>query len=102
VKGFRVREEFYYQLKFIKAQQAITPILQTKIDGKVETVCWAWERADGGRSFGFSGGRDHENWSLVQYRRLVAQGILWSMKLPIPKQGLPVKVNKDYWKLKSK
>ena len=36
------------------------------------------------RSFGFSGLHFHDNWRLPEYRRLVAQGVLWSLKLPIP------------------
>ena len=72
MKDFRIREEFYYKLKFINAQKTIKPILKTKIDGQLETVSWAWQRPDGGRSFGFSGGHFHDNWSRVEYRRLIA------------------------------
>ena len=71
------------------------PILQTKIDGKNETVAWAWQRADGGRAFGFSGGHFHSNWARIEYRRLMSQAVLWTLKLPVPKDGLPVNVTAD-------
>jgi type 1 glutamine amidotransferase len=94
VAPLMLREEFYYQLKLIDTKR-IKPILQTTIDGNNETVAWAWQRADGGRAFGFSGGHFHSNWSRVEYRRLMAQAVLWTLKLPIPKEGLPVKVSKE-------
>jgi hypothetical protein len=100
LRDFRVKDEFYYQLKFAKPEGSVKPILQVAIDGKKETVAWAWERPDGGRSFGFSGLHFHDNWRLVEYRRLVAQGVLWSMKLPIPRDGLPVEVTDADLKLK--
>ncbi|HZY85634.1 MAG TPA: ThuA domain-containing protein [Gemmataceae bacterium] len=90
VKDFRVRDEFYYRLKFVKPEGSVKPLLRVMIDGKPETVAWAWERPDGGRSFGFSGLHFHDNWKLAPYRRLVAQGVLWTLGLPVPKEGLPV------------
>jgi type 1 glutamine amidotransferase len=99
IKDFRVKDEFYYQLKFVKDDK-LKPLVQVKIDGALETVAWAWERPDGGRSFGFSGLHFHSNWALPEYRRLVAQGVVWTLKLPIPKDGLPVAVTEDDLKLK--
>lgn len=94
VKPFRVpREEFYYQLKWVKPNEGLTPIVRVPIEGKIETVCWAWQRPDGGRSFGFSGLHFHDNWRHEQYRRLIAQAALWSLKMPIPENGLPVDVD---------
>jgi hypothetical protein len=81
VVGFEVKEEFYYRLKFAEGP-GLVPLLRVTIDGRPETVCWAWERPGGGRSFGFSGLHFHDNWKLPAYRRLVAQGTLWSVGLP--------------------
>jgi type 1 glutamine amidotransferase len=100
VKDFQVKDEFYYQLKFVKPEGSVRPVLRVTIDGKPETVAWSWERPDGGRSFGFSGLHFHDNWRLPAYRRLVAQGVLWTLKLPIPKDGLPVDVAEEDLKLK--
>jgi hypothetical protein len=55
-------------------------------------VAWAWQRPDGGRSFGFTGLHFHDNWQLSEYRRLVVQGVLWSLKLPIPSSGVDVAI----------
>jgi type 1 glutamine amidotransferase len=85
---FKARDEFYYQLKFAKTK---TPLLNVTIDGESYPVAWALEREGGGRSFGFSGLHFHENWQTPEYRRLVTQGVLWTLELPIPKDGIAVK-----------
>ena len=102
IKDFRVREEFYYRLKFIKTDKGIHPLLRVTIEGQPETVAWSWERPDRGRSFGFSGLHFHDNWRLPAYRRLIAQGVLWTLKKPIPKAGLAVKLSEDDLKLPGK
>ena len=95
IDDFRVHDEFYYQLKFVDSSNPVQTLLNANIDGQREAVSWAWQRSDGGRSFGFSGAHFHRNWQLVQYRRLVAQGILWTLDLPVPDGGLPVEVAAD-------
>jgi type 1 glutamine amidotransferase len=87
LKDFKVRDEYYYRLKLDKS---VRPILRVPIDGNAETVAWAWERPDGGRSFGFSAMHFHENWKLPEYRRLMTQAVLWTSKLPVPSQGVRV------------
>jgi type 1 glutamine amidotransferase len=87
---FRTKDEFYYRLKFVKPEGSVKPVLTVKIDGEPQAVAWTWERPDGGRSFGFSGLHFHENWKRPEYRRLVGQGVLWTLKMPIPDRGLPV------------
>lgn len=99
IKVFRVHDEFYYRLKFVKAE-GLHPLLRVRIDDNPETVAWCWERPDGGRSFGFSGLHFHANWRLPEYRRLVTQGVLWSLKKPIPKDGLAVELTAEDLKLK--
>jgi len=83
IEAIGVREEFYYRLKFVRSTPAIRPVMQATIDGQLETVAWAWQRPDGGRSFGFSGLHFHDNWKLPEYQKLLAQGVLWTMKLPV-------------------
>ncbi len=87
---FKVRDEFYYGLKLHPSNAELLPMLQVDIDGKLQTVAWAWERPDGGRSFGFSGLHFHENWQLPEYRRLIAHAVLWTNRVEIPGDGLPV------------
>jgi type 1 glutamine amidotransferase len=100
IKNFQVHEEFYYRLKFAKPPSSVRPVLQALLDGKKETVAWSWERPGGGRSFGFSGLHFHKNWRLAAYRRLVAQAVLWTLKMPIPREGLRVKIAEAELKLK--
>ena len=98
---FTVRDEFYYSLKkpVEDARVLVTPLLQGSIDDADQMVAWAAQRRDDGRSFGFSGLHFHDNWKLPEYRRLVLQGILWTLKQPIPDEGLDVSVEPQDLKL---
>lgn len=93
IQPVEVRDEFYYRLKFAPPPAKVQPVWQVPIDGQQETVGWSYERPDGGRSFGFSGLHFHANWRLPEYRRLVTQGVLWTMHVPIPSAGVPVDVS---------
>lgn len=88
----KVHDEFYYAFKQPTQVERLVPLIQVPIEGDNQTVAWAWERPEGGRSFGFSGLHYHDNWRLVEYRRLVLQGVLWSVGQPIPADGLAVDV----------
>ncbi len=83
LRNFRVRDEFYYQLKFAEPAGSVHPILQATIDGRDETVAWAFERPDGGRSFGFTGLHFDDNWNVAEYPQLITRAIRWTLKLPI-------------------
>jgi type 1 glutamine amidotransferase len=85
VGDFKVHDEIYYALDRVPG---IQPLFTARIEDKDEMAAWSWERADGGRSFGFVGVHFHANWQLPEYRRFVAQGVLWSLKLPIPAGGV--------------
>ncbi len=80
IEDFRLNEEFYYALKTAKDAEHLQPVLKAQIDGNWEMVSWAWQRADGGRAFGFSGLHFDKNWERPEYQRLVKQGILWTLK----------------------
>ena len=92
IKPVEVHDEFYYALKQPVQVEKLVPLVRVSIDGDDQTVAWAWERPEGGRSFGFSGLHFHDNWKLTEYRRLVLQGVLWSVGQPIPPGGLAVDV----------
>jgi len=90
VGDIKVHDEIYYALDRV---DGIQPLFTARIEGKDEMAAWCWERADRGRSFGFVGLHFHSNWQLPAYRRFVVQGVLWSLKLPIPKDGRNVDID---------
>ena len=95
VEPLTLKEEFYYTLKTPKNIDNIVPLVRVPIDGATHTVGWAWQRPDGGRSFGFSGLHFHQNWKHETYRRMVTQAVLWSLKRKIPAGGVDVKLSPD-------
>jgi type 1 glutamine amidotransferase len=86
----KVYDEIYYALDRVPG---IQPLFTARIDGQDEMAAWSWERPDGGRSFGFVALHFHSNWQLPAYRRFVVQGVLWSLKLPIPAGGVNVDID---------
>ena len=86
-------EEFYYKLKVPKNPKNWTALIQVPIEGNKETVGWAWERPDGGRSVGYSGLHFHVNWRHEQYQRLISQAVLWTLKRPVPNGGIKLKLD---------
>lgn len=102
LQGFTIREEFYYRLKLPKGEHSVKPLLTAEIEGAKEMVAWSWPRPDGGRSFGFTGLHFHENWKREEYRRLIGQGVMWTLKLPIPEKGLDVALPESAFELKGK
>lgn len=90
VSSVELREEFYFKLKWAQPAEQITPLIRVRIEKEDHTVGWAWERPDGGRSFGFSGLHFHENWKLESYQRMLAQSVRWVLNREIPKAGVNV------------
>jgi type 1 glutamine amidotransferase len=101
IEDFRIlEEEFYYRLKTVDSGAGFAIPFSAMIDGVSEPVSWAWERPDGGRSFGFSGGHFHANWREPAYRRLMTQAVLWTCKAPIPAGGANVGLPEEAYELK--
>jgi hypothetical protein len=106
VKPFTIRDEWYYNMKFVPEMKNVTPILKAtppdntrgtpdakKYPGREEVVAWAYQREDGGRGFGFTGGHFHKNWGDENFRRLVVNAILWSARVEVPKDGAKVELD---------
>lgn len=87
---FKAYDEFYYALDRVPG---ITPLYTVNIDGQDEVCAWAWERPDHGRAFGFVALHYHSNWQRPEYRRFVVQGVLWSLKLPVPAGGVKADID---------
>lgn len=106
VSPFKIRDEWYYNMRFQPDMKNVTPILAAtppdgtrgtedakKHPGREEVVAWAYERPDGGRGFGFTGGHTHTNWANKDFRRLVTNAILWSAHVEVPKDGAKVEMD---------
>ena len=109
VGPFGTNDEWYFHMRFQDSDRVI-PILaavapeetmrrrdgphsgnpavrKSVAAGDKQTVAWAYERPDGGRSFGFTGGHYHWNWGNDNVRRLVTNAIRWSAGDSIPSDG---------------
>lgn len=106
VKPFAIQDEWYYNIRFRPDLRGVTPILKAtppdetrrtpdskKHPGREEILAWAFNRDNGGRSFGFTGAHFHKNWGNENFRRLVVNAILWTAKLEVPPQGAKVDLN---------
>jgi len=80
IEPLDVHEEFYFKLKTPKSTDGFVPLIKVAIEDEDHTVSWAWERPDGGRSFGFTGLHFHDNWKHDAYRRLMTQAVHWVLK----------------------
>lgn len=90
IGDMKVYDEFYYALD---QRPDIHPLITANLEGKDETAVWTLERKDGGRSFGFVMLHYHSNWQREDYRRMVVQGALWSLKQDIPEGGVKVDID---------
>ena len=55
---------------------------------KSEVLAWTFERKDGGRGFGFTGGHLNRNWQEPDQRKLLLNAVLWTAKAEVPPNGV--------------
>ena len=112
VRPFAIVDEWYYHMRFTDDAKGLTPILTaTPPDstrrgpdggysgnpyvrarmGMPEVMAWAYQRPDGGRGFGFTGGHWHWNWGCDDFRKVVLNGIVWTAGLEVPAGGVASK-----------
>ena len=112
VRPFRIRDEWYYHMRFLEGMKGVTPILTAVPPdatrkrpfgahsgnpavrarmGMPEHVAWAYQRPGGGRGFGFTGGHFHWNWAHDDFRRLVLNAVVWIAGLEVPEGGVDSK-----------
>lgn len=125
VRPFAINDEWYYHMRFVENMAGVTPILtavppdstRQRRDGPHENnptvrarkgmpehVAWTYQRPDGGRGFGFTGGHIHWNWGCDSFRTVVLNGIAWTAGVEVPAGGVPSKTptvedllaNQDY------
>lgn len=118
VNPFKIRDEWYFNMRFREGMQGVTPILSAVPDGSTTNrndgphsgnptvrgivargepvhVAWAAERPGGGRGFGFTGAHFHRNWSQDDFRKVVLNAILWVAKADVPPNGVPSAVTPE-------
>lgn len=111
VDPFKIRDEWYFNMRFREGMSGVTPILSAIPDGSTTNrndgphsgnpavrgivargepvhVAWAAERPNGGRGFGFTGAHFHKNWSQDDFRKVVLNAILWVAKADVPPNGV--------------
>ncbi len=94
VTPWKINDGWLNQFKFPVGGKNVTPLvwsgkvhLGTAAGGSKDIVRWTFDRADGGRSFSFSGLDAHSAWELAGVRKLIINGILWTTGVQIPKDG---------------
>lgn len=102
VTPFKIDDGWLYQSRFVPGMKGVTPLLRTtnpkgaKPKGETDdVVAWAYDRADGGRTFAFTGAHLHASFAEEGYRRLLTNAILWTAKIDIPSAGAPVALESD-------
>jgi len=113
VRPFRIRDEWYYHMRFVPDMKGVAPILtavppdstRKRPDGAYsnnptvrsrmgmpEHVAWAYERPDGGgRGFGYTGNHWHWNWAHDDVRTLVLNALVWIARAEVPPGGVRTK-----------
>ena len=111
VKPFSTQDEWYFHMRFAANKGKLTHVLKdvppestmSRGDGphsgnpaaraavaakEPQTTAWAYERPEGGRGFGFTGGHFHRSWGNDEQRKLVLNSILWTAKAEVPAAGV--------------
>jgi hypothetical protein len=117
VKPFSTHDEWYFNMRWpekFPPKAKMTPLLVAKpsdevrkgpyvsprgpfdhiiaASGRDEIMMWAYERPNGGRSFGFTGGHTHANWGDPNQRKIMLNALLWIAKVDVPRNGVEDKI----------
>ena len=90
---FTYEDEFYPTLIFTKGMKGIVPILRANVPKEKPAdhiLAWAYERPNGGRSFGFTGGHYMAAFDQPQIRKMLLNAICWTNGRTVPAGGIVV------------
>ena len=109
VKPFKIFDEWYYHMRFVEGMAGVTPILSAVPPdstrkgpdgphsgnpevrarmGMPEHVAWAYERPNGGRGFGCTGGHTHWVYAQDDFRKLLLNAMCWIAGVEVPPDGV--------------
>lgn len=111
VKPFKINDEWYFNMRFPDGMKGVTPILSAippqetmsrkngshsgneevrkmVAEKQAQHLAWAYERPEGGRGFGFTGGHFHRNWADPNFRKIVLNAMAWISKVDVPAEGI--------------
>jgi type 1 glutamine amidotransferase len=112
VRPFSIHDEWYYHMQFRPDMEGVTPILTAvppddtrngedgphsgnptvrARKGMAEHVAWAYERPNGGRGFGCTGGHTHWVYAQNDFRKLMLNAVCWVAKVEVPADGVPTR-----------
>ncbi len=112
VRPFSIHDEWYYHMQFRPEMEGVTPILTAvppdgtrdgedgphsgnptvrARKGMAEHVAWAYERPNGGRGFGCTGGHTHWVYAQNDFRRLMLNSVCWIAHVEVPADGVPTR-----------
>jgi quercetin dioxygenase-like cupin family protein len=96
--AFTYLDEFYPTLRW---QDGVQPILKARMhvefrEGKdvvigepvTSTVAWVYERAGGGRSFGYTGAHYLAAFDQPTVRKMILNAIAWTARIEVPAAGI--------------
>jgi hypothetical protein len=120
VKPFSNKDEWYFNIRWREDMKGVTPLLVAKPSdevrkgpyvypkgpypqiveaaGRDETMMWAYERPDGGRGFGFTGGHTHAHWGDPNQRKILLNALLWLARAEVPANGVESTVTPEQLK----
>ena len=90
-KEYELHDEYYLNPTIEKA----TPLLQVTAKDKPVVVGWAYERPDGGRSYGTTLGHFYRNFQQEAFRRTIVNAILWAGHRKVPAEGADVQLSEE-------
>ena len=105
-KPIKVLDEFYYNMRFAEkhiplATAVPDPQKLKTINlwnehgpagfGKPQTLLWGFEKQDGTRGAGYTGGHYHRNWAIDGVRTMILNTIVWTAGLEVPEGGVKSK-----------
>ena len=85
VNPFELKDEWYYGINLGVVMPLLTVVPPQESDE--QALAWTFEAA-GRRGFGFTGGHYHSNWAQPDFRKLVLNGIVWTVGLEVPEGGV--------------